>query len=176
MSYPYVRDPKAPNRVLASIAKLMGGKDRGGAQNQYYNKIRRLGMTPQQQELNRKRMFWEGVQYDNYSYGWDGDPVDTTLDREAITAGKNIPPGFKDYSGKHIPFRYRRPQAPYQIGRAVIERFTGQIFSQSVHPRLGVIGDEKTEDYLQGLAQVGRTWPTWMRARSLGGSTEYSRM
>lgn len=163
-----IREPRAANRVLSILEKMSGG---GGTPNsQVYGKIRRLGMTEKQRELNYLLSWVEGCQYDAYRWGWDGDPHETPLEREAITAGKNIPPGFKDISGKHIPFRFRRPTAPYQLARAVVDRFTGQLFSRSVHPRVTMLGDDKTEDYLQGLCEVARMWPAWMRARRHGGA------
>lgn len=141
-----------------------------GAYDDLFGRIRRLGMTPRQQELNRLYAWYQGVQYSQSKFDWDGNPILNPIEIDAVSADFKIPPGFVDKSGSHVPIKYRRPVAPYQLARTVIERFTAMVFSDNMHPRISVIGDEDTEDFLFGLVDAARLWPKMMLARSMGGA------
>lgn len=145
-------DPRAANQGANQLgAAITQG---GGAVN------------PRRTMLSRRYSYFKGTCYDGRAHNWDGDPI---IDAE-IGRGQNIPPGFTDYSGSTAPLSTRRPSAPYYLGRVVVKRFTGLLFSQRRHPRVRVLGDALTEDWLSGAIESGRLWAQMIPARDFGGS------
>ena len=151
---------------------VFGATMGGGAiadQSDVMGRIRRLGMSPRQMELNHLFAVYRAAQYDTCSAEWDGSQKISRIDREAINSGAYIPPGFYDL-GAMLPLRFRKPTAPYPLARVIVDRFTSLLFSEKRHPRVKVEDDDATDDYVQALLDASRFWPTWMQARGLGGA------
>jgi len=151
---------------------VFGATMGGGAipdQSDIMGRIRRLGMSPRQMELNHLYAVYRAAQYDTCSSEWDGSQKISRIDREAINSGAYIPPGFYDL-GAMLPLRFRRPTAPYPLARVIVDRFTSLLFSEKRHPRVKIEDDDATDDYVQALLDASRFWPTWMQARGLGGA------
>ena len=151
---------------------VFGATMGGGAipdQSDIMGRIRRLGMSPRQMELNHLYAVYRAAQYDTCSSEWDGSQKISRIDREAINSGAYIPPGFYDL-GAMLPLRFRRPTAPYPLARVIVDRFTSLLFSEKRHPRVKIEDDDATNDYVQALLDASRFWPTWMQARGLGGA------
>lgn len=129
-----------------------------------------LGLTPRQAELNHYWSYFRCANYEARSVDWSGHQVESHLEREAIASGGFIPPGFYDASGATMPLKYRRPMAPYYLGRVIVNRFTGLLFGASRHPKVMVEGDPDTEDWLDGFVRVTRLWARMTMARTYGGA------
>jgi hypothetical protein len=134
-------------------------------------RIARLGMTPRQQVLNRYWAAYRCQSYDARRVDWNGQQTTDPVEHEAIASAGFIPPGFYDAGGQMLPLKYRRPTAPYNLVKVVVDRFTGLLFSERRHPQLRVEGDSVTEDFVQGLAEASRLWPSMIQARAFGGAT-----
>ena len=151
---------------------VFGATMGGGAiadQSDVMGRIRRLGMSPRQMELNHLWAVYRSEQYSTCSAEWDGSQKISRIDREAINSGAYIPPGFYDL-GAMLPLRFRKPTAPYPLARVIVDRFTSLLFSEKRHPRVKIEDDDATDDYVQALLDASRFWPTWMQARGLGGA------
>jgi hypothetical protein len=151
---------------------VFGATMGGGAipdQPDIMGRIRRLGMSPRQVELNHLWGVYRAAQYDTCSSEWDGSQKISRIDREAINSGKYIPPGFYDL-GAMLPLRFRKPTAPYPLARVIVDRFTSLLFSEKRHPRVKVEDDDATDDYVAALLEASRFWPVWMQARGFGGA------
>jgi hypothetical protein len=153
---------------LTVFGATMGGGAIDDAAN-VMGRIKRLGMSPRQMELNHLFSIYRGQQYDTCSSEWDGSQKISRIDREAINSGAYIPPGFYDL-GAMLPLRFRKPTAPYPLARVIVDRFTSLLFSEKRHPRVKIEDDDATDDYVQALVEASRFWPTWMQARGLGGA------
>lgn len=151
--------------------------DPGAARNtalamgdKFMSRMARLGMTPRQQELNR---LWSWYRCDHYGarkFDWDGQQHADPLEHEAIASAGFIPPGYYD-AGAQFPLKFRRPTAPYNLVKVIVDRFTATLFSERRHPVLRMEGDSDTEDYIHALAESSRLWPTMMLARTYGGAS-----
>jgi len=141
------------------------------ASGKFIDGIARLGLSPRQQALNELWSWYRCVRYDARTTDWDGSKHVDGLDAEVISQAAFIPPGFYDASGGQVPLKFRRPTAPYALGKVIPDRFTGLLFSERRSPRISVEGDEKTQDYVSAIAEVGRLWPTMIQARTYGGAT-----
>lgn len=133
-------------------------------------RVARLGLSPRQQQLNRLWSFYRCCQYDARRVDWDGRERLDGVDHDAIAHGGFIPPGFYD-AGATFPLKFRRPTAPYNLVRVIVDRLTGLLFSENRHPRLRSEGDPATEDYVAALAEAARLWQAMIRARTFGGAT-----
>lgn len=137
---------------------------------QLMRRVELLGMTPRQQELNRLWAYYTTNQYDYRKVDWDGSERVDHIDATAIATAGVLPGGFYD-AGNDFPLKFRRPTSPYHLGRVVVNRFTGLLFSESQHPKIRCVGDQDLEDYVNTLADVGRLWAAMILARTFGGAT-----
>jgi len=132
------------------------------------DKLARLGMSPRQQQLNRLWSFYRCANYDARKVDWDGREYMDPIEHEAVARAGFIPPGF--YQAQDFPIKFRRPTAPYNLVKVIVDRFTGLLFSERRHPQLRVDGDSATEDVAQALAEAARLWPSMIQARAFGGA------
>jgi hypothetical protein len=128
-------------------------------------------MSPRQLELNRRWSYYCCAQYDARRTDWDGTRRVDSIERETIATAGFIPPGFYDVGGQmnELPLKFRRPTAPYHLVRAIVDRFTGLLFSERRHPQLRVDGDPVTEDFVHGLSEVARIWPSMIQHKEMSG-------
>ena len=138
-----------------------------------FDRIKTLGMSPRQMEMNRRWSYYCCAQYDSRAADWDGTRHSNPVERESIAQAGFIPPGFYDAGGQmsELPLKFRRPSAPYHLCKVVVDRFTGLLFSERRHPKLDVQGDPLTEDFVNALVEVARLWPAMIQARKYGGAT-----
>jgi len=129
----------------------------------------RLGMSQRQIELNRLWGFYRCTQYADRSIDWNGYPVLDHSETGAVVQAGFVPPGFFD-AGATLPLKYRRPSAPYYLGKVIVDRFTGLLFSKKRHPKIVCLEDPKTEDWLNACVEVMRLWPEMIQARTYGGA------
>ena len=156
-------EPKAGQNVIGAVGDKVQSND----------SVKRLGLSPRQQRLNRMYSYFRTQQHDICKLAWDGTPYSDGIERESIASAGFLPPGYWDAGGqteRPVPLRFRRPSAPYHLGKSVVERFTGLLFSESQHPIWTVPGDPKTEDWIVGVTEEASLWANMMQARDMGGS------
>lgn len=146
----------------------MGVADKFVSEN---NRIGRLGLSPRQQQMNWLWSHYMCAQYDDRSIDWDGSEHLTHLEKVAISSGRSMDPGFYDANNQAAPLKFRRPTAPYQLCKVIVDRFTSLLFSEKRHPRLSIQGDPQSEDFIEAIGESGRLWATMMAARAYGGAT-----
>lgn len=151
-------DPDAARR--AANDALPGGKTKGAPPPQ---------LSPRQQLLSAKWSFYTAQRYMGWKYAWDGTPACTLENRDMIAHSAVLPDGFNDAAGATVPVEYRAPDAPYAIGRLIVQRFSGLLFGEKKHPTIKVPHDEATEDYLGAIVEAGRLWAQMHHARNHGG-------
>ena len=168
MSGAFPFDPNAGAKTIGAAAPKLS-KD-AAEQDRFFDRNARLGMSARQTELNRLWARYRCVQYASHKWDWQGRQVVDPTHHDAIASGSLIPPGFYDASGAMVPLQYRKPTAPYHLGFAIVNRFTGMLFSERHHPKLNVQGDPETEDFVHALAETSRLWSKFIVARTLGGA------
>jgi hypothetical protein len=156
-----------------SVFQKIFGKIAGGGavhdQPAVLSEIRLKGLSPRQQRLNAAWAVYRCEGYSSCRVDWDGGQAISQIESEAVRSGAFIPPGFYD-AGALLPLRYRRPSAPYALGRVIVDRFTSLLFSDQRHPRVHVEDDEQTDDFVGALIEGSRFWAAWMQARMMGGA------
>lgn len=145
----------------------------GALAQETMRRISNLGMSPRQQYLNKLWSYFCAAQYESRQMSWDGTPNVGMVEKELISTAASIPPGFYDAAGQmqDLPLAFRKPTAPYHLARAIVNRFTGLLFSKKRHPEFQVADDPKTQDFLHGMIEAGRLWPSMILARTYGGAT-----
>jgi len=133
------------------------------------SRLEMLGLTERQRKLNWLYAWYTTVQYDNRKVEFDGRERLDPIEREAIVTASFIPPGFYDV-GQQYPLKFRRPIAPYNLARVIVDRFTELLFSENRVPRVRVLGDSDTEDYVQAVIEETDYWGRFLQARKLGGA------
>src|ERR1043165_772934 len=135
-------------------------------------RLRRLGMTPRQLELNKYWSYYCTSQHDAKSVTWDGRKVMTDLETAAIARSGVLPPGFYDPTGAfdEVPLLMRKPTAPYHLTRVVVNRFTGLLFADDHHPRIRVVGDPALQTWIEAIGRACRMWVRSAPVRQSGGA------
>lgn len=131
----------------------------------YQNAI--IGETRRMRQIDRYESFYAGRQYAHQQYDWWGLSADQT---ETISSEVQVPLGFTQ-PAMALNVRQKRPTAPYNLAKAVVDRFTGLLFSDARRPDVSIEGDPDTEDFLKAVIEQSRLWPKLREARTVGGST-----
>jgi len=122
--------------------------------------------TQRFKQLDRYEAHWHGTQYEHLDLDWWGMSADQT---ETVSPAVMVPKGFEQ-PALAMSVRAKRPTAPYHLGRAIVDRFTGLLFSEGRRPEVQVENDPKTEDVLRAAMEQGRFWPNIRLARTVGGA------
>lgn len=140
-------------------------------QDRLLARIKRLGLTARQLELNRYWGFYSCSQYESRTVGWDGRRCMSEVERDTVGRNAVLPPGFYDAGGQYdeMPLNMRRPVAPYHITRAVVDRFSGLLFSSKMHPKISIDGNPELQSWVESLIKSARLWIRFAYARSFGG-------
>jgi hypothetical protein len=155
-----------------AVGKIFGATMGGGAipdQSDVMGRIRRLGMSPRQQSLNHLYAIYRAEQYESCRVEWDGSQRVGLIESEAVATGAYIPPGFYDM-GAMLPIRFRKPAAPYPLARVIVDRFTALLYSEKRHPKVKVLDDDQTDDWVQAMISDTRFWAMCLQARTLAGA------
>ena len=126
-------------------------------------------MSPRQIELDRLWRHYRCATYDDRGYDWNGREIGGSEASAAIGTSQYMPGGFYD-AGQDLPLTARRPNAPYYLGRVIVDRFTGLLFSERRHPKLSCPEDTRTEAWITAVAKSMRIWQRMVLARSYGGA------
>lgn len=136
------------------------------------DRIKRMGLSERQLELNRYMSFYATTQYESRTVSWDGRKVLSPIERESIARSTVLPMGFYDPGGMfdEMPLSMRLPIAPYHLTRVVVNRFTGLLFSAKMHPQVRAAGDPQLQSWVEGIVSAARLWIRLAHARNLGGA------
>ncbi|MFH1184473.1 MAG: hypothetical protein V1755_05480, partial [Chloroflexota bacterium] len=171
MSSGTVYEPRAGHNVAGSMADSLFKSSPAQRQlGEAMGRVKALGMSPRQLELNRRWAWYTAVQYDNRRLDWSGRECTDPIEHEAIASAGFLPPGFYD-AGESMPLKFRKPTVAYHLVRVIVNRFTSLLFSESQSPRLIIEGDQDTEDFVSAMIDAARLWPAMIMARTHGGAT-----
>lgn len=114
--------------------------------------------------LSRRESYFKSTHHDHKVFDFEGRmiPPGPPLSQPLLSAAEQF--------SHFIPLRFRRPCAPYRLGRVIVNSFTSLLFGRGRWPTVRVHGDPKSEDYAQQLAKEARLRTTMIRARAVGGS------
>jgi hypothetical protein len=156
-------------RDIGAAAQVVGAV----ADQQLVNeRMRRLGLSPTQVELNRLYAYFRTAQHDACVIGWDGDPHLDAVSREGVASSQVLPAGYEDV-GKNLsnlPLKYRRPSVPCHLCHVIVSRFTDLLFTEQQAPAWKAAGDPLTESWVQSVTKAAGLWATMMLARDMGGA------
>lgn len=122
--------------------------------------------TQRFKQLDRYEAHYRCTQYQHLEMDWSGMPADAT---ETVSPAVMVPRGFEQ-PALGLSTRAKRPTAPYHLCRAVVDRFTGLLFSEGRKPDIVVENDPTTEKLLRAAMHQARFWPAMRQARTVGGS------
>jgi hypothetical protein len=125
-----------------------------------------IGETRRFRQLDRYEAFYKGTIYRNHEYDWWGYPADNM---ETISSEIQVPYGFTQ-PALAMTVRDKRPTAPYRMCQAIVERFTGLLFSDARRPTVTWENDPQTEDFMLAAMEQARFWPMMREARTMGGA------
>lgn len=126
-------------------------------------------MSERQQGLDILWRHYRCASYDTRKTNWDGSPFVPKIERERIGTMQYTPAGFYD-NGSTAPLSERRPSAPYYLGKVIVDRFTGLLFSERRHPKIRCKQDPKTEAWLLSFAKATRLHQRMILGRTYGGA------
>jgi hypothetical protein len=135
-------------------------------------KIRRLGLSPRQLELNRAYAYYCCAQHDDCATAWDGSRNPDLVTRSSIVSSAALPPGYQDTFGEleALPMRFRRPSVPCHLCHLIVSRFTGLLYGEQQNPTWKVPGDPDTEAWVHAVTESYGLWACMMLARNMGGA------
>jgi hypothetical protein len=126
-------------------------------------------LNSRQIELNRLWAFYACQHYHGRKVDWDGKENLEHIESEVVAQSGVLPPGFMD-SGQTLPLKFRKPTAPYHLTRVIVNRFTGLLFGKKRAPKIHVIDDKQTDDWIQAFITETRLWSRMILARTYGGA------
>jgi hypothetical protein len=127
------------------------------------------GLSARQMLLNRLWSFYACQHYEGRKVDWDGKENLEHLESEVVAQSGVLPPGFMD-SGQTLPLKFRKPTAPYHICRVIVNRFTGLLFGKKRAPKIHVLDDKDTDDWINAFITETRLWSRMILARTYGGA------
>lgn len=138
--------------------------------NDLVDRIRRMGLSPRQQAMTELWADYCGTRWANCKYDWDGSAVSEGLERTAIEYS-GVMRGDAATHADDLPIKYRRPSAPVHLEKVIVDRFTGLLFGKGLRPTVNALGDEDTDDWLQGAIEGAGFWVKMILTKQYGGAT-----
>lgn len=129
-----------------------------------------MGLSPRQIELNRLWSYYRCENYDSRTLDWDGSQRLSKVEHEFVATSQYVPPGYYD-AGQTTPLKFRKPDAPYYLGKMIPDRFTSMLFGEGRYPLCRVVGDKQTEDWLGAVVAQANLWAQCIELRNFGGAT-----
>jgi len=155
---------------VGEIGRLLRGGGGQGSNDKAESGVPYGPLSARQLELNRLWTFFRCTNYESRKTAWDGSPVVDHLEAETIVTSGFTPPGFYEASGSQLPLRFRKPDAPFYLAKAVVSRFNGLLFGDKKHPNTIVSDDPDTDDWITGFCEATRLWSKMTLARTYGGA------
>ncbi len=125
-----------------------------------------LGPTRRFKQLDRYEAVYWGRQYSHQTYDWWGMSADQM---ETVSPDVMVPYGWTQPALDAINVRMKRPTAPYNMCRGIVDRFTGLLFSEIRKPKLVWEDDPETEDFMHCVIDQTNFWSKMTQARQTGG-------
>lgn len=132
----------------------------------YFRQNGIFGETTRYRRLDRNEAHYECTQYAHQKMDWWGMNADSF---ETISPDVVLPTGFVQPMAE-LTTRQKRPTAPYNLCKAIVQRFTGLLFSDARHPEVIVDDDQDTKKFLDAVIEQTQFWARWRLARNLGGA------
>lgn len=126
-----------------------------------------VGDTTRFRQLSRYEAHYACNQYAHLQFDWWGLSADQL---ETVSPSLQVPLGFNQ-PALQLLARQKRPTAPYHLAKAIVDRFTGLLFSETRKPDVEVEGDPSTDDFLHACMEQCRFWARWREARTIGGAS-----
>ena len=156
-----------PEAEAAPVVPITSAADREAELvKQYFKDHAIIGETNRFRQLDRFDAHFSMRQYQHCVYDWNGLSADQM---ETVSPAVEVPAGFTQ-PALALLARQKRPTAPFHLVRAIVDRFTGLLFSETRKPTVEVEGDPDTDDFLHACMDQMRFWARWREARALGGS------
>lgn len=113
--------------------------------------------------------YYRGTQHDGKKVWWDGRPYLDRLHRMPMVAGGSAVQPMDDPP----PWYHCRPFVRYLLAQAIVDRFTGLLFSRTRLPRLvpTLPGDADAQPWIDAVLKRMGWWRGWRKARTMGGAT-----
>lgn len=108
-------------------------------------------------ETARLQGYFEGTQYDDHEYNWDGSYADMNV-------------GAPTYPAHQVPLAQRIPPINFLIGRTITERLTAMLFGEERFPVAKVRDNPEGEDFLEGVVEAANLRDVMQIARDTAGS------
>lgn len=115
------------------------------------------------QRCDRLEKYFEGTQYDDKPYDWDG-----SLRSISGIVGVPIPA----IAGRVPSMSSRRPGAVYRLGKIMVQRYTALIFGEDGEkgfPAVSCEEDPDSEDFVQAIAEAAELGDVFAEARDAAG-------
>jgi hypothetical protein len=125
-----------------------------------------IGDTRRARQIDRYLAHYHCNQYAHQMHDWWGLSADQM---ETISPEVQVPFGFTQ-PALALNVRQRRPTVPFNLCKAVVDRFTGLLLSDSRRPDVVWEGDAETDDFMHAVMDQMRFWPKMREARTMGGA------
>lgn len=120
--------------------------------------VRAIEEWPEHERAERLRHVFEGCQYDERRYDWDGFVAGSG--GAARVAAANPP-----------PVDQRRPSSRYHLGRLIVRRLTGMVVGEAGFPEVFCETDADAEAFARATAKAASASLRLKEARNDGGAT-----
>ena len=104
---------------------------------QYFFDQAVVGETQRFRQINRYEAHYNCLQYAHLQFDWWGQNADAA---ETVSPNVQVPIGWNQ-PALNLLARQKRPTAPYNLAKAIVDRFTGLLFSDARKPDVEVEGD-----------------------------------
>lgn len=125
-----------------------------------------MGETLRARKINRYHSHYLCEQYAHLPHDWWGITADQA---ETVSPSIMVPFGFEQ-PALGLTVRQKRPTAPYNLTKAIVERFTGLLFGNIRKPVVSVENDPDTEAMLNAIIEQSQFWRAMRLARNMGGA------
>lgn len=114
--------------------------------------------------------FYEGTQYNDRRYDWDGRPIMGDVDKTQVSLLSVVPSSFLGEPKSDIPWTMRRPVIVTGIAQMIVDRFTSLLFSRHNQPVFRV-EPTNTQEWMDTVIEQSNWFSKWRQARTFGGAT-----
>lgn len=126
-----------------------------------------FGDTVRFRQIERLQSFYRCSPYSHLERDWWGLSADAM---ETISPSVQVPLGYEQPM-VNLNVRQKRPTAPLNLTRLIVDRFTGLLFSEDRKPDVVIENDQDTEDWMKAVLETSRFWAKYREARAYGGSS-----
>lgn len=128
-----------------------------------------FGETKRFRTLDRYEAHYRSTQYDHQKFDWWGKNTEysETISADATSA----PAGMVNVgAAEGLTVRDKRPTAPANLCKTIVNRYTSLLLSNQRKPRVLVDRDQDTEGFLEAVRENSNFWQAARALRNKGGS------